>query len=414
MRFRSRSVIASLILLTLAATRDTRAGGGPECWRRGGPPALAALMAEHAEAIRLHREGKPVANWDKIASDLDTVAAQRDAWASGLYWYTDLDEAKAAAKRDGKPIVALRMLGRLDADLSCANSRFFRTTLYPAAEVSKLLRDNFVLYWSSERPVPVVTVDFGDGRTMRRTITGNSAHYMMTADRTVVDVLPGLYGAKAFAAWLDDAGELATRVAAAPVGEQTMLLKTYHTTKRDALYEQWTAELKAAGMIQPADARPVATGAAPNARFAGRLAITKAVVERPMVTLLAAADAGGADAELWGNVAQRHEKAGELDPAAVSVIRSKRPAGDVKAVIASIQRAIAIDTIRNEYALHSQVHNWFATDNPPTEFEKLNEAVYEQLFLTPRSDPWLGLAPKNAWSGLEDDGLSRVETAAAK
>jgi hypothetical protein len=278
--------------------------------------------------------------------------------------------------------------------------------------MSGLLLDSNIVDRSGEW---VVTVDYGDGRKLERTVTGNSAHYMMTADGAVVDVLPGLYGAKAFAAWLDEAGRLATRVAAASSeGERTALLKAHHTSKRDALSWQWTAELKAAGVIQPAYAKPVAAGVAPpNARFAGRLAITKAFVERPLVTLLAAADAG-ADAELWGTIAQRHEKAGELDPAALQVIQSKRPNGDAKAVIEAIQRTIAIDTIRNEYTLHSQVHSWFATDNPPTAFEKLNEAVYAQLFLTPRSDPWLGLAPMNAWSGLEGDGLSRVETAAAK
>ena len=35
------------------------------------------------------------------------------------------------------------MLGRLDEELSCANSRYFRTTLYTNAEVSALLRERF-------------------------------------------------------------------------------------------------------------------------------------------------------------------------------------------------------------------------------------------------------------------------------
>jgi len=111
MRPQTRLISSLLALLTLSLTHHAHAGG-ITCMRRSGPPALAALMAEHAEAIQLHREGKPVANWDQISSTLDTVAAQRDAWASGLYWYTNLDEAKAAAKRENKPIVSLRMLGR--------------------------------------------------------------------------------------------------------------------------------------------------------------------------------------------------------------------------------------------------------------------------------------------------------------
>ena len=116
-----------------------------------------------------------------LAATIDQVAGQRYATMSRLYWYTDLDAARAEAKATGKPILSLRMLGRLDEDLSCANSRFFRTILYPDPAISKLLRDKFILHWSSERAVPRVTIDFGDGRTIERTVTGNSIHYVLDA-----------------------------------------------------------------------------------------------------------------------------------------------------------------------------------------------------------------------------------------
>ena len=75
------------------------------------------------------------------------------------------------------------MLGKLTDEFSCANSRFFRTSLYSNKEISNYLRDNFVLHWQSVRPVPRVTIDFGDGRKLERTLTGNSAHYVLTARR---------------------------------------------------------------------------------------------------------------------------------------------------------------------------------------------------------------------------------------
>jgi hypothetical protein len=31
--------------------------------------------------------------------------------------------------------------------------------------------------------------------------------------------------------------------------------------------------------------------------------------------------------------------------------------------------------------------------------------VYAELFLTPKSDPWLGLVPPGAFSGIENDGV---------
>ena len=103
-------------------------------------------------------------NNPQLRTTLDAICQQKDCDASRLYWYKDLEAAKTASKESGKPILSLRLLGNLNDELSCANSRFFRTALYPNAGVSQLLRDRFILHWQSERPVPKVTIDFGDGR----------------------------------------------------------------------------------------------------------------------------------------------------------------------------------------------------------------------------------------------------------
>jgi hypothetical protein len=157
--------------------------------RAAGPAGLEALMAACSPYIVGHRNGISVFSgvdekktWPRITAALDAVAAQRDAYSSGLYWYTDLRAAQAAARASGKPILSLRLLGNLSDEYSCANSRFFRTVLYANTEVSKHLREHFILHWQSVRPVPVITIDFGDGRIIRRTITGNSIHYVLTAD----------------------------------------------------------------------------------------------------------------------------------------------------------------------------------------------------------------------------------------
>ncbi len=148
--------------------------------RQMGPQGLELLEQRFANEISAHRSGMPSdERWKRIAAALDRVGGQYDDYASGLYWYTDLEKAKAAARTSGRPILSLRLLGRLDEDLSCANSRFFRTTLYPSAEINQLLKNGFVLHWESVRPAPRVTIDFGDGRTLQRTITGNSIHYIL-------------------------------------------------------------------------------------------------------------------------------------------------------------------------------------------------------------------------------------------
>src|SRR5262245_14053790 len=139
------------------------------CLRAKGPIGLEALLGAHADAISKHKaavNAVPLgtnttnATWQRLSQTLDAVGQQRDCYASGLYWFTDLQAAKAAAQASGKPILSLRLLGRLDEELSCANSRFFRTALYANAEVSKVLREQFVLHWQSVRPAPRVTIDF--------------------------------------------------------------------------------------------------------------------------------------------------------------------------------------------------------------------------------------------------------------
>ena len=39
----------------------------------------------------------------------------------------------------------------------------------------------------------------------------------------------------------------------------------------------------------------------------------------------------------------------------------------------------------------------------------LNERVYAELFLTPSSDPWLGLLPPDTYTALEEDGVCRTK-----
>src|SRR5262249_9198830 len=148
-----------------------------------GPEGLVQLYTANSmqvDRLRALRASGDTAALDpaleRVSHALDAVGAQRDNWAQRLYWYTDLDKAEAAAKATGRPILSLRLLRRLDEELSCANSRFFRTALYANERVAYIMQNRFILHWQTVRPVPTVTIDFGDGRRIERTITGNSLH----------------------------------------------------------------------------------------------------------------------------------------------------------------------------------------------------------------------------------------------
>jgi hypothetical protein len=373
---------------------------------------------------------------------IDQVGGQRGCSISRLYWYTDLDQAEAEAARTGKPILSLRMLGKLTDEYSCANSRFFRTALYSNKEISDFLRTNFVLHWQSVRPVPRVTIDFGDGRKLERTLTGNSAHYVLASDGTPLDVLPGLYSPLAFRQWLTDMRRFYSQYIASPTATRSEMLQAFHRNQEQVILQRWDRDIdslgfgkvklvssrineamKAAGTEQSSIKAPNA----PQAVTAARRAIGKTAVEAPVLRF---ANLGGKwmergmDDDLWQAVANLHRGEVKLDGASVGVMSGEFPRAVVAGrqaaskfqqenpvlrVVRSFEDSMALDTVRNEYLLHRRVHEKFANDaSSPNDVDTLNEWVYAELFLTPSRDPWLGLAPNDVYTALENDGRTEV------
>ena len=64
--------------------------------------------------------------------------------------------------------------------------------LFSSNEVADYINAEFEPVWESVRPVPIVTIDFGNGHTVRRTLHGNIATYICGSDGSVYDVLPGI------------------------------------------------------------------------------------------------------------------------------------------------------------------------------------------------------------------------------
>jgi hypothetical protein len=368
------------------------------------PAALAELLARH-DALPAGAER------DAVDAAIDRVAGQRYAAWSRLYWYTDLDEARAVARREHKPILSLRMLGRLDQDLSCANSRLFRIALYGNATVSAYLRDHVVLHWSSERPVPVARIDFGDGRVLERTIAGNSAHYVLDSAGRPVDVLPGLYTPEAFIAQLGRAVAVAREVADLDDDGQRARVQRFHQERLAASEVTWRAF-----------AQVVFSTAGSSLLAAEFRTVSKAMIERPMVDVLVLGQQlGPADlqhveqqAALWRQLGSR--LGGGLDDQSRALLASLEPidwqrAGQVLPRAGIDQLAAAFeDTLRSdsafdEYSLHRTVDDWFAADQVPADLVALNQRIYSELFLTPASDPWLGMATPGVVTGLPGDGL---------
>lgn len=376
--------------------------------RKQGNQGLQVFLTTYANQL----------NNPNVRTALDALCQQRDCYASRLYWYTDLEQAKAAAQASGKPILSLRLLGKLDQDLSCANSRFFRVALYPHAEISKLLQDKFILHWQSVRPVPKVTIDFGDGRKLERTITGNSIHYILDASGRPLDAIPGLYSPKAFLRQLQQA-EIAAKEYRQLAGiDRDRFLQKYHSDRLQAVQTQWTNDLSKLGISSPPSLTesPSNTTQPPTATVAGSLAVSKMIVERPLLRNIQPNSdrdtlAKITDEEAWNKIAQLYAADAKLDQNSIALIKAKRfqsaktPTDHLSKLVNQFETAMAVDTVRNEYMLHSQIHQWFMTNNQTNNVTILNEKVYSQLFLTPNSDPWLGLSPNDTYSAIDNDGI---------
>ena len=352
---------------------------------------------------------------------MDAVAGQKVAYASVLYWYTNLERAKKIAEKSGKPILSLRLLGNLDEELSCANSRFFRTVLYANKDVFDFLRQKFVLHWKSVRPVPKVTVDFGDGRQIQCTITANSIHYLLDAKGRVIDALPGLYGAGAFNNALERAEKVIQFATTLSEKSRRDMLADYHNKRLEEIGSTWQQDLDKMAARPRAQrfkgSKVVAAQTRTVGEFASEITMMRALL--PDFTKLEATT----DNNLWKRIAVLHADGADLDSNSIRLIRSKHPAArdampvamtkaliedPMLKVIESFQRSISEDTVRNEYQLRRQIHQWLAQelrDGEARDVESLNHRVYAELFLTPLDDPWMGLSRSEVYTALPGRGI---------
>jgi len=53
------------------------------------------------------------------------------------------------------------------------------------------------------------------------------------------------------------------------------------------------------------------------------------------------------------------------------------------------------------------VHAWFEQPVAPPDFAEASRRLYEEVFLTPADDPWLGISTPLIFTGLPGDGVLR-------
>jgi len=107
--------------------------------------------------------------------------------------------------------------------------------LFSDETIANYINENFEPAWQSVRPVPMVTIDFGDGNKVQRTLHGNIATWVCLPDGKVLDILPGVYAPTTYLEQVRQFHSLATIAGEVDPSRRTVYLERYHQRQAEAL-----------------------------------------------------------------------------------------------------------------------------------------------------------------------------------
>jgi hypothetical protein len=232
-----------------------------------------------------------------------------------------------------------------------------RAVLFSRDDVSDFINNHFEPAWEMVRTVPIVRVDFGNGRTATRTLHGNVASYICCADGNIADIVPGMYTPAAYIAALTPMRALAETWASLTAAARLAPWRQYHRERADRL-----------GNGQPG----------PNGQPNRIRDMGKQTIER------------GPERFVRPNQRMAEQLAAQLQPTA-------RPRS--AAELASWQPLVA-DTRLNETERRLQIHQRFATSDL-VHPEQVKRWLYRDVLHADLDDPFMGLG---------DDFFANVET----
>ena len=80
-------------------------------------------------------------------------------------------------------------------------------------------------------------------------------------------------------------------------------------------------------------------------------------------------------------------------------------AGQREAMLARLEKLMTADTALNQLRLRPQISREIVRRGGRIDFASLNAWVYAEVFRTPPQDAWLGLVPRDVFTGLPGDGI---------
>ncbi len=229
------------------------------------------------------------------------------------------------------------------------------------------MREHAVLYWSSERPVPKVTIDYGDGRRLVGTVTGNSIHYLLDPHGRLVDAMPGLHGPQRFLAWLQGADAMARQWAPLADAAFADRSREEHARLAQQLLAGLVAELveqgwhedgarAAWGDLEPEELR---RAIAVSAEVAAPLTVSKRADEAPLLSAIGRQPLPPAESSAVGTLLLTPRWTAKLSPESRALVTARAPATvrtDLDSALLRMENRLAEDGLRNEAFLHRAIH----------------------------------------------------------
>lgn len=233
--------------------------------------------------------------------------------------------------------------------------------LFSSDVVAKAMNEQFEPVWVSVRDVPMVTIDFGGGNTITRTLNGNVATYALHPDGTVLDILPGIYQPEEYIKQLQQLHWLYSYINFPGKVKLADRLAEYHKQQADLL-----ADGKEPGKFE----------------FNPRAAMSKTRIENPVKFVIA------------GQPVAKPEKANADTPAQIAVQQygqaAAKPAESKAAETLRGWKEMTEDTKLNETTHRKAIHRHL-TKAGSVQPKDVTKWLYKEVLHADLDDPYLGL-----------------------
>jgi hypothetical protein len=237
--------------------------------------------------------------------------------------------------------------------------------LFSQDKVANFVNRFFEPVWQSVRPVPIVRIDFGDGKVLTRTLHGNILTSVCTAEGELLDALPGIYAEDAYVDCLNQLRLLAAYVKQQPAQRRAEVVKAYHTRQAEALAKKQPREVFVENLK--------------------RAALTKRAIERPIEIVL---------------------QKGGPPTAPVNAGQQQKTEVRLSDVDVKLWKELAEDTQLNETTRRRQIHELLASSGMVRP-DKVTKPIYKDVLHADLDDPYLGLGKAlfDTYPFAKEDGV---------